>query len=785
MTTEISAPPGPEVVPEAPHPEGLLARELPEARVPSISANGESVAEEVPAASPARIAVAAGIASAGAAFVAGGMFQGNLARACGVAAAVSGAGLVGIAASRGRTWLQYLALPAIFVLGYLAAIVFPNTTGQKGTLPALINAAITNGGLAKPPLPFDPGWRFLLIALIGLVGAGGASLGAGFNRPRLAILVPLPLLVATALNQPAGRELAGAVAGLAAVSLALSVCYGAELSGKARLSRATQVRQLAKSAAAVAGCLVVLVALNQASFFFPNVHSRAASPQRPKVVPLSAVPNRPLFAVRSALRGPWQLGVLDTYQRSYWLLPGYDPGRLIPMRPGAPVPAAPPPRATVTSTFTIADLGGFDMPTPAQPRSVRVAGSVSYDPRLQVFRETGGALRQGLTYRVSSAIPPTGSQLAAAANFATPTSVRPFLAAPPVPAAIAAMLTQAPANRWQRLQFLRTRLYDHVVASGPGLPVAVPPTEVVSMMDGGKATPFEIVAGEALIARWAGLPSRIGYGFYGGTPLPNGTISFRPRDGANWLEVYFPGYGWIPILGTPLHAEASLNAQQKRTQPQIRPSDQILLQIYVPVLNPNPQLFFEEVRFWLLRALGLAVAVLVFWRSLPLVARRLRRGRRARWAASHGIAGRIAVAYADFRDHAIDLALDGGAATPLEYLALVQRDLEHSELAWLTTRALWGDLARGLTDGDAAAAEAMSASLRRRLSRAQTGLVRVSALSSKASLRRPFDAALPNVWPRPRVRRSWLARLTARLVGPGTAVARLPMGARLLSGISR
>ena len=33
--------------------------------------------------------------------------------------------------------------------------------------------------------------------------------------------------------------------------------------------------------------------------------------------------------------------------------------------------------------------------------------------------------------------------------------------------------------------------------------------------EGATATPYEIVAAEALLARWAGVPARIGFGFDG------------------------------------------------------------------------------------------------------------------------------------------------------------------------------------------------------------------------------------------------------------------------------
>src|SRR5207248_9886183 len=128
-----------------------------------------------------------------------------------------------------RTAVQYLLVPAAFLLGYLAAVVLPNATDAKGTVPHLVRAAIRNGGLPQPPVPFDPGWRFLAVALVVLVGGAAASLGTGLRRPRLAVLVPVPVVVAAALNQPKGRELASGAVAVVLLVGALMAAFTAEL----------------------------------------------------------------------------------------------------------------------------------------------------------------------------------------------------------------------------------------------------------------------------------------------------------------------------------------------------------------------------------------------------------------------------------------------------------------------------------------------------------------------------------------------------------------------------
>ena len=710
--------------------------------------------DEQPEPQPGRTIVVALLATSAAAWIAGGVFTELLARFVAVLAGAVGVGGVALALRQGRLLLQYLLVPAGFVLGYLVALVLPNATGITGTVPELVRAAVGNGGLAEPPIPFDPGWRFLIVVLLVFVGAAGASLSTALGRPRTAILVPLPVVLAGALNQPEGRDLVSGGVALVLLVAALLVSYTAELADEAEggaVSRAFEVRQLARGGAAMVAVLAVLAALSQASLLFPVKDDQSeAQPQKPQVQPLSAVEDRPLFTVSSTLRGPWRLGVLDEYDGSGWLLPPFDLDRAVEPDPSGGVPGPPGPSAS--AAFTIKDLGGFTLPVPAGTVRIQGAkGDVGFDPRTQVFRTRRGAAGDGFTYEVQAARPLNGPALRTAAGGAVPDPVRRFAEVPEAPLEVRRLLDIAPANPFERVQSLRAKLYTSITAAGSGVPVDINPARVVAMLQGGEASPFEIVAAEALLARWAGLPARIGYGFNGGGAVEGGR-EFRPRDGANWLEVHLGDAGWVPIVGTPPKARSSLTTDPKNQQPTIRPSDELSLQVYLPIRNENPLQLFQVVRYYLTRLLPVAALAGLALAVFPYPVKLFRRRRRSRWATGRGPAARIAVAYAELRDRAVDLGVGSSAATPLEFLDATVEDDEHQELAWLVTRAFWGDLARDLRDGDADAAEALSSSLRSRLTGGQNVPARFAAAVSKASLRRPFDAGLPNPWPSPRTR---------------------------------
>ncbi|HVM20114.1 MAG TPA: transglutaminase domain-containing protein, partial [Egibacteraceae bacterium] len=472
---------------------------------------------------------------------------------------------------------------------------------------------------------------------------------------------------------------------------------------------------------------------------------------------------------------PWRLGVIDVYEENAWKLPPYDVERFVELQGPAAVPDAPtaPADGDVSATFTLRDLPGRALPTLAGAHRVELpeGAIVDYDPRTQTMRlprHTG----PDFTYTVTAAPPPTTQQLAEAPEAGR--GLREFLQAPPAPPEVTALLSEVPGDSpYARLHVLRRALYEEVVAAGAGQPVDVPPHRVVEMLAGGEASPYEITAAEALLARWAGVPSRIGYGYFGGERADRrAPLSVRPEQGSTWLEGYFEGHGWVPLLGRPAQARSSLSDAQKREDPSVRPTDELAVITYVPVRLQTITLLFELVRHYTLQAIPVVLAVIMAIVFYPALLRLGRRARRTRWARRHGLPGRIAVTYANLRDAAWDFNVGHPTHTPLEFVNEVAYDAEHVELAWLVTRALWGDLARDLQHADVEAAEAMAASVHARLRAAQPLSSRLLAAASRASLREPYSRALPNMW------LSWSLRRGLRRAGrsallPLVAVLRL------------
>jgi hypothetical protein len=361
---------------------------------------------------------------------------------------------------------------------------------------------------------------------------------------------------------------------------------------------------------------------------------------------------------------------------------------------------------------------------------------------------------------------PTADQFLAAPPHATKLD-KDFTYVPKPGAAVRDLLSQAPPNTWDRLDFVRRALSDVVIASGVGDPSKpVTAAKVDDLLVGThEGTPFEIVAAEAMLARWAGVPSRIGLGF-DGINEEDGVKTVRPKNGANWLEVYFEGYGWVPLIRAPPKAKSTLDSNKnQKFDPTVQPSDDVGVQLFIPVEVDNLRQLYQQLRTLLWQASPFLLAALALYLALPSARRAQRRRKRRRWAQNEGFGAEIAVEYAEFRDLGFDLNVGDKYATPLEYLSRVVDDDEHAELAWLVTRATYGDLINELTDEDVEAARDMAASLRRRMFRAQPFQSRALAVLSRASLREPYTLEVPNVrmvrlrFPRPRLRVRSLRRL--------------------------
>ena len=659
------------------------------------------------------------------------------------------AGLLGIAlsilASKIKRPLAANAAVAggIFLIGLV--LLLPSGPNNLANVQGLVKDAAASGDVLRPPVPFTAGWIAISCWLMALVGFVTGWVAIVLRRSALALLLPMPVAAIGGISVPKAAQIPSGLAVLVLFAIGLGLLASSQSLGEGdeRPPIGYELRKALKSLPILVVITVLLGLLSQADFLFPKpVIDPTQEAQKPKTVPLSEVEDRVLFSVESAISGPWRIGSLDVYDGKDWRLPPFAENSLrdVP-RSGVVDPEL---TAGVKATFTVAGLGGAVLPTVPNTVGIVAEGpKLAYDDRNANIRVGQGQIQAGLKYTVTAAALPTIEDLREI-TIQPPADVKRFAEIPvdPPPAA-QALLDQAKAeqtNKWDQFDFLRTYLLDNVTAAGAGVPGSVTPEIVQDMLAGSKeGSPYEIVAAQAMFARWLGIPSRIGYGFDGGELL-DGQLQVRPKNGATFVEVYFPGYKWLPVIGTPKKAKPSVggDASQQQFDPSVLPSDDVTVQLYLPVVVPPGSVFFEQVRQAVFITIPVLLFLLLLYILYPAVRKARVRSRRRRAAIAAGARARIALSYAEWRDHATDFGFDHPTDTPLMFLDRFIPDDEHTEYAWLVTRALWGDLQDDLSLDTASAAEELSRSLRRRLSQSQPLTVRAVSRVSRLSLRHPY-----------------------------------------------
>jgi transglutaminase-like putative cysteine protease len=689
-----------------------------------------------------RIAIAIAFPVIATAVMTGGVFTGTGPRIYGAVAGIMGIGLA-IIANRQRRLTSMLAIVAvgIFVIG--ALMVVPTGVGNVGSLTKLVKEANTQGDLTRPPVPFIAGWHAVLGWLMAVVGFSAAWVALAFRKPALALVIPVPFAALGGISVPKDAQVASGIVVLVLFVFGLVLLSSnSGLEGSERPSTAYEVRNAMRSLVVVIPVTVALILASQLDFLFPKpAVNPAEQPQKPKTTPLSKVVDRPLFRVTSTLTGPWRMGSLDVYDGTDWRLAAVNDANLKNVPKSGIIDRELTPG--ITATFEIEGLTGAVLPGLANTVGLKAKGIVpAFDYRSSNIRLASGTLKRGQKYTVLAAALPSIPDLEAVTD-APPADVLQFsqgVGTPPPAVQRLIDKYKGLPTLWDRFDALRNYVLDNVSATGLGVPVSITPQRADELLTKLEATPFEIVALQAMLARWIGVPSRIAFGFDGGDKISGHTLEIRPRYGATFVEVYFPHFKWIPVVGAPRHAKPSVSSDpnQQQNNPNILPSDEVNIAVFLPTVTQPKSVFGKQLGQGFLIGVPIVLFILLLYSTYPALRKARIRGRRRHAATEMGPRARIALAYAEFRDVATDFGFSHPSDTPLMFLERLIEDDEHTELAWLVTRVLWGDLQTDASLELAVAAEELSRSLRRRLAGAQPATVRFVAAVSRLSLRNPF-----------------------------------------------
>ena len=696
-----------------------------------------------------RTAAAIALPTIAAAIMVGGIFTGAGAR---IYAAVAGLLGVALAAGAGRMRRALVAnavvLGGIFLIGLL--MVLPSGFENITSLRASISRAIGDGNVSRPPVPLLPGWQALIGWLLAFVGFGATWVATVVKKPALGLLLPLPVAAIAAISVPDEAQIPSGIASFVLFVIGLGLLSAAAQAAgdddqKPPLSY--ELRRALRSLPLIGAVVALLVVGSQSNLLFPDtIIDPAETPQKPKTTPISEVEDRVLFEVKSTIAGPWRIGNLDVYDGKDWRLPPFNASKIGDVPRDGVVDRELTPG--VKAEYTIRGLNGTVLP--GLPNTVGIVAQgprLAYDGRSGAIRLAQGQVEPDLTYTVAAA------RLPAITDLQTSTAALPrdfdretYLSIPSPPPAVVSLLQQASTlpSAWDKFDFLRNQVLDNVVATGTGSPVSVTPERVQDMLAGSKeGSPFEIVAAQAMLARWAGVPSRIGYGFDGGE-LVDDVLQVRPKHGATFVEVYFPGYKWLPVIGVPKQAKPTVGSDPgtQKVDPNVLPSDEVAVELFMPIVTQPRSILAAQILRTLLIATPIVLVLLALYILEPALRKFRLRSRRRDLALELGPRARVALAYTEFRDYATDFGFSYPSDTPLMLLERFLPDAEHLELAWLTTRVLWGDLQREVDVSHAVAAEELSRTLRRRLASAQPATVRAVAFVSRLSLRSPYAPGL-------------------------------------------
>ncbi len=284
----------------------------------------------------------------------------------------------------------------------------------------------------------------------------------------------------------------------------------------------------------------------------------------------------------------WRMQVLEAFDNRRWLV-ARETSRL-------PEPAARPESIKVE----VRGLRNKSVIAPGQPIAVHTKGGALVEPGADFALVDRP--EEGHTYRVEADV--VHASAARLARIPMPTGRRYEaltqigLGPPPppsIPYPLAKLANHLPhslqGTDWARLFRLAwhlsagvktelgvvRRVEDYLLRDGRfryttdvGEPGLEPLLEFLFHTHAGYCQHFAGAAG--LLLRVAGVPTRVVVGFATGEGIAHDTWAVRDEDAHAWIEVYFPGVGWVPFNPTPASSPADVSPGLDVLQAGVAPS---------------------------------------------------------------------------------------------------------------------------------------------------------------------------------------------------------------------
>ncbi len=271
----------------------------------------------------------------------------------------------------------------------------------------------------------------------------------------------------------------------------------------------------------------------------------------------------PVMYIRTGAPAYWRGLVFDTYREGAWTasMHGYRE-----MQPYVPPRLLPPEPADNAGTFV--QTYRVLRPLPGVINAAYPVASI-YAPVAALREDAYGtfhtpeSLRPGQTYSVVSYLPNLSPAVLRAADpmdqehlEAYPDNYFIYADADPVSArarTLAGEVTRGAANEYDIVMALTTYLQRNYRYSLnlPPVPAGKDPVDWF-LFDVKTGYCEQFATAETLMLRSLGIPARLATGYATGDydPVLNQAV-VREHDAHAWVEVWFPGHGWVPVDPTP------------------------------------------------------------------------------------------------------------------------------------------------------------------------------------------------------------------------------------------
>lgn len=471
-----------------------------------------------------------------------------------------------------------VAASGVVLLVLLGVLVFPRTTWYflptGATVDSLLRALGNLGQRAveeTTPAPALPALFSASLIAVWSAAYAAHALAVRAASPILALVPPAALLgFANVVAEDGARPAYVAVFLLAALGVAFSAgifqlgAWGPILprrSAAALHITAGPTGRLARRLAVAVTAVAVLLPGLLPGFGAAAMLDIDGGGERVAISPLVDIrpnllrtPALELFTVESDRGAYWRLQSLDEYTGRFWR--SSDPqaahGTAIGSQAALPNPATSRVGRILSQRFELDRLGGDRLPAAFMPVGVSAPGAdLRHDPNRTVLLSPGG-IPENLEYTVTSnVLVPTVGELDRQFDFSVADPRYTALPddTPDEIFAVADEMTRGTSTPFRAAlaiqNYLRNFTYDVNVATEHDY------DDIIEFLRLQRGYCQQFAATMAVLLRALGYPARVAVGFLNGQQDEAGVFHVTTQEAHAWVEMYFPGFGWLPFEPTP------------------------------------------------------------------------------------------------------------------------------------------------------------------------------------------------------------------------------------------